>query len=285
MLITLSVASSIDDEAGNTRMADAENDRTCVAAKARRRAHVAASLERGPLLASVFKKSPREIGSCLFHGFKRDVVYAVCSEWVAQAQPSSTRATVQIPGCELRALNGIGAIEVDLDGACSADIKAFFKWICKTIQSRHVLGKHVIVVHAADRADGSDLKRIVSSKLAILVASSVKPDAGALRDVPGILCVRVACEDALAVPTKARDAFECIARGNSVQVDRVHIHELRKAGFTSDEVARYASACLGSMVPERAQRVSGEIATLAYFAGSDERASEVLVALMRSLLV
>jgi hypothetical protein len=193
---------------------------------------------------------------------------------------------MQIPGCELRALNGPGAIEVDLDGACSADIKAFFTWICKIIQSRHVLGgRHVVVVHAAERADGMDLKRIVCSSFATLVASSVKPDIAALRDVPGMLRIRVACEDAGAVPTKARYAFERVLQGNSVQTDRMQVHSLRKAGFTVDEVARFTVSCLGALAPDRADAASEQIATLAYFAGSDERANEVLVALMRSLLV
>lgn len=244
-----------------------------------RQRSAADAARRCQVLALLNDRTPRDVGSTIVYGTRRDVVNATVGTWIASVPNGDVHATTR-PVPETASLvvrSSHDRIEVDLDTASSADTRAFFAWVTGTVRSRHcVHGTHVVVVYGADRADARSLKRLVSMPYAILVASTTRPDCDAIRSITGVLKVRAPCTDPDHVPRSAADVLANARVRGDVEGVREAVHTLRCMGFTTAEIARFAVRTFG-----RGRPVDSTAATLAYLAGApgpDDRATETLVA-------
>lgn len=155
-------------------------------ARSARHALVSHALRRNPVLDTITRTSdPRTVGHCVFHGGVRSAVCAVASAWCSGgAEPRAWR-TISIP----RAPNAIAYatphhVEVDLDSVARTHTHIVVAWLLEMAASREVLrGVRVVCVHSAHRADRATLARVAAS--CVLVATTVRPDAAATRDLPG----------------------------------------------------------------------------------------------------
>ena len=243
------------------------------------RAHLAAeATELSDTLRTLLHVHPRRAGSIVFHGVRRDIVYAFAGVWAASSQLHSSPKTMLVPGTSsLFAKSSLDRIEIDLDAASQPDTRAFFSWIAQTVRSRHCMyGSHVIVVHAAERAGRANLSKLIAAPFAVLVASTTRPDAEAIRSLSGVMHVRVPCRDPLKVPAIARNLLKSLLGHSSVLKIRSAIHTLRCNGFTLDEIARFSRLFFAPnmLVDEKYVK----LAHIASASMSDARATETLVA-------
>ena len=236
-----------------------------------------------PLLRNLDNVTPRTLGSTIFHGSRRDIVYASASAWAARS--SNNRAKL-VPGAKALLVNTCAEyVEVDLDAAASADARAFFEWVAQTVRSRHCLfGSHLIIVHGVDRAPPGALSTLMRSPHAVLVASTTKPCSGQVRSISGATHVRVPCSDALRVPLRAQEMLTGLVADvasagapthTCVPRVRLVVHALRCAGFTLDEISLFANSVIA---PGRlADETVAKLAHIACCPVSDSRATETLV--------
>ena len=246
-------------------------------------------MSRSSHLRHLMATPPRQAGSIVFHGSRRDATRAVASAWVTLYGTSSGRSsngnTTLVPGTtSLWAYLGPDRVEIDLDSASSGDTRSFFVWVGRIIQSRHfVLVKHLVVVHGAEKAERAALSKLTSAPYSVLVASTTKPDSRAIRLLSGAQMVRVPVAEPLAIPAVAQSTLQRMVTGTSGVLEvREAVHALRCRGFTLDEIAQFA---YGVFIPD--QPLDATSALLAHMAGTsalDDRATETLVVhmLMRS---
>ena len=230
--------------------------------------------DRSRTLCAVTSRSPREIGSTVFHSYDRYTVRAVVAGWVSSATGPQPPRVVSIPGgASLAARVSPDRIEADLDGVPPSDARAFFAWIASTCSSRHCLyGTHVVVVHAAEHGDPASLARIARARYCVLIVSTTRPDSRAIRQLVSVaLHVRVPSHDVFAVPECARPHYRAAAvrarsaDGNAsetVAAARALVRALRGAGFERSEILRYART---TFVPDGTP-VDDRAATLAHAA-------------------
>jgi hypothetical protein len=227
--------------------------------------------------------TPRALGSTIFHGSRRDVVYSRASGWAARSKNAKAKL---VPGAKALIVNTCAEhIEVDLDVAVSADARAFFEWVAQIVKSRHCLfGSHLVIVHGVDKAPPGALSTLMRSPHAVLVASTTKPCSGQVRCISGATHVRVPCADALRVPLRAKKMLtELVADVESAResthtcVHRVRmvVHALRCAGFTLDEISLFANSVIAS--GRLADEIVAKLAHIACCPTSDSRATETLV--------
>lgn len=227
--------------------------------------------------------TPRALGSTIFHGSRRDVVYSRASGWAARS--NNVKAKL-VPGAKALIVNTCAEhIEVDLDVAASADARAFFEWVAQIVKSRHCLfGSHLVIVHGVDKAPPGVLSTLMRSPHAVLVASTTKPCSGQVRCISGATHVRVPCADALQVPLRAQKKLtELLADVDSagafthtcVHRVRMVVHALRCAGFTLDEISLFANSVIAS--GKLADATVAKLAHIACCPTSDSRATETLV--------
>lgn len=245
------------------------------------RARLAAeATELSDTLRTLLHVHPRRAGSIVFHGVRRDIVYAFTGVWAASSQLHSSPApkTVLVPGTSsLFAKSSLDRIEIDLDAASQPDTRAFFIWIAQTVRSRHCMyGSHVVVVHAAERAGRANLSKLIAAPFAVLVASTTRPDAEAIRSLSGVMHVRVPCRDPLKVPVIAQTLLKPLLGHLSVLKIRSAVHTLRCNGFTLDEIARFSRQSFAPDMPVDEKYVN--LAHIASASMSDARATETLVA-------
>lgn len=242
----------------------------------RRAVAVAYAKRRSAAMRLLFGKRPREIGSVILQGCRRDVVHAVSAAWVA-GERSERMSRVEIPGTSFGVMVGPDRIEVDLDAAGSGDLRAIFSWLRRTVSSRHCIwGTHVIVVYSAHLAELEQISHLASAPNAVLVAATVCPDARSVRDLAGAARMRVPCVDALDVPKCVRESLESLLQGPLEVVDvRKCLHFLRVSGFTVREIIGFARSVMVAGLPVDAPTT--ELAHVAVMSGLEDRALEGLL--------
>ena len=226
-------------------------------------------------------QTPRSIGNVVFFGNRRDLVHKNAREWVSESTCAYPGKAARVPNSnDLWMVSGLGSVEVDLNGANACDARAFFTWVTTAAQSRHVLfEKHVVVVYAAELADTMSLTKLALMPYTVLVAATTHRDCAAIRRLEShATFVRVPCPDAWLIPHHAKCAIDKASRNTDVCEIRKCVHNLKRMGFSSCEVAKFFVAHTGMTSTNSA--VIAHLASLMSTSSMHERALETLALLV-----
>jgi len=260
-------------------------------------------VSRSATLSRLFHKTPLEFGlDTLFYGSRRDTTRAVASTWATRGAPADDEVAIDggvqathvgkemcDGGAPVYVTVSSRCIEVDLDSASSAEARTILGWVHGKVRNRHVLnGRHVVVLHAAERVPDKSIASLQALRTAIVVLSTTAVDAHSVASLSGFFRVRVPCPTHVfrEVPEHAFDALRPLVESVTVQAVREAVNKLSRYGFDVAEISRFAWTTLGERAfesgscDERA-RALGTVAQLAHSAHGvsqlDRRALETLI--------
>lgn len=251
-----------------------------------RRWCVSEACKRNTAIANLFQRSsPRSIGvDVLFQGARRDFVRAVSSEWV-RSNGSPHASLTGTAACKCCIVSSIDHIELDFDCASASEVRGTLDWLQGRVSSQHVVhGKHLILIHAAEKVPCKSVRRLQSMPHTLLVLSTSSPDSAELRACSGFMVVRVPCPLASVPGTVRHVLTDFVVKPATIVRARHAVATLHRMGFDARETCLFLWLLVGKDHEVR-PCVIATAATLAHAASTvsnlDRRALETLALVLR----
>ena len=259
--------------------------------RAHRRASVDHALANSATMRALFAWPARQYAlDVLFYGNRRDAVRAAASVW-AHGPDASEVSTVQAvcgPETPIYVTVSTQSIEIDLDSAAPAEVRSVFEWVKSKVSSRHVVhDRHVVIIHAVERAPDKSVSLLRSMRTTQLVLSTTTLSAHSVRGLTGCTRIRVPADPV--VPRAVQTALTPLKAAPTIRAVREAVNTISGSGFTVAEIGQFAWNVLGKRSLDHADvdarcRICRVVAQLAHASSGisefDRRALETLILVM-----